>query len=54
MTLRCVFTLILATGATTVALSPSKRPKVGVVLSVGGAKGMAHSDVFVLKAMEEV
>ena len=42
-------TLILVAGATTVALSQSKRPKVGVVLSGGGAKGMAH--IGVLNAM---
>ncbi len=33
------------------AFSQSKRPKVGLVLSGGGAKGVAH--IGILKAMEE-
>lgn len=48
MTLRRVFPLILVAGATTVALSSTKRLKAGVVLCGSGAR------IGVLKAKDEV
>ncbi|MDX2445355.1 MAG: patatin-like phospholipase family protein, partial [Bacteroidales bacterium] len=50
-----VFTIILAVISFTNSRAQEniiKRPKVGLVLSGGGAKGMAH--VGVLKVLEEV
>lgn len=43
--------LILSFLASTVAQEENKRPKIGLVLSGGGAKGVAH--IGVLKALEE-
>lgn len=42
----------LLTGLSVMAQQPTKRPKVGVVLSGGGAKGVAH--IGALKVIEEV
>ena len=60
MSLRSLFAALLsvliisgsAVGAESEASSKSKRPKVGLVLSGGGAKGMAH--IGVLKKLESV
>ncbi len=46
----CLICLLLCT-ATVLTLSGQERPKIGLVLSGGGAKGIAH--IGVLKAMEE-
>jgi len=46
-----VFILISILFVTEISYGQTKRPKIGLVLSGGGAKGMAH--VGVLKAMEE-
>ncbi|HKX57306.1 MAG TPA: patatin-like phospholipase family protein, partial [Xanthomonadales bacterium] len=44
---------LLASGlATLPALAESERPKIGLVLSGGGARGIAH--IGVLKALEEL
>ena len=52
--MRKIFTILpfVIFFASTFAASPEKRPKVGLVLSGGGAKGFAH--VGVLKVLEEV
>ena len=47
-----LFILVPLLWAPVLASEPSERPKVGLVLSGGGAKGMAH--VGVLRVLEEM
>ena len=51
MKLRCIFFLLTLCSLLAVGQTPNPRPRVGVVLSGGGAKGAAH--ISVLRALEE-
>src|SRR5262245_48154682 len=47
-----VFIVFILMGAAHAASAPTKRPRIGLVLSGGGARGSAH--VGVLKVLEEL